>query len=459
MSDLFSTDPLSGEPQGPPPSSRPNTRAPPAGAFNFTPTPAPTAASASKASKRKRTNTEGSTTTGGSQIENMVVAALANTNSELLERIKELTSEVTALREQITRMEKAQNKGNNKVATIEKATKSFAQVAKENTPTQATPTATKATPQVAPANQKGKEDKRPSTPSKRMRRVVVLIEGAFSANALILRDQVNKALKSSNAPTEVMVLSIAFNAKGNAILTLREGCTSPQFLKFRQTVVDAFKGLKIKVKSVEADQQWFKYKLHGVPIEEFDGEKGMQKLKDEIESYNPKIKLAQTPRWLTSDDARKEKKFSTVVLAVQDQEECKVMKKGVWVSNKLCKTAEFVTSRPTDQCGQCLKTGHHWKQCTTTARCKICAGAHLSKDHLCKKCNKKGVSCGCSPVKCFNCGEGHMATYPRCVYILKSRGPQEKEKAPEKAATPSPENASAAAPAVASADAMDTTTV
>ena len=374
--------------------------------------------------------------------------ALVNTNTQLLERIKELTSEVTALREQITRMEKAQNKGNSKVASIEKATKSFSQVVKENAPPQqTTPTAKKAAPQVASGNQKGKEDKRPSVPSKRMRRVVVLIEGTYSADHVKLRDQLNKALKTSKAPSEVMVLSIAFNAKGNAILTLREGCTSTQFLKFCQVVVDTFKGLKIKAKSVEADQQWFKYKLHGVSVEEFNGEKGMQKLKDEIESYNPKIKLAQTPRWLTSDDARKGKKFSTVVLAVQDQEECKAMKKGLWVNNKLCKSAEFVTSRPTDQCGQCLKTGHHWKQCTTTARCKICAGAHLSKDHLCKKCNKKGVSCGCSTVKCFNCGEGHMATYPRCSYILKARGNQEKTQTP------------AAAPAEAPAGPSDVTMV
>ena len=218
--------------------------------------------------------------------------------------------------------------------------------------------------------------------------------------------------------------TVVFNQKGNIILTLVEGCSAHQLLKFRTVVVEGLKSLKIKATSVEADQQWSKFKVHGISTEEFSGEDGMTKLKDEIEKHNPSIKLTQAPRWLTSAAARVGKKFSSIVLAVQGSAEAKAVKKGVYVLCQRRTSAEFVSTRPTDQCGQCLKFGHHWKLCTSQARCKICAGAHLSKDHHCKKCDKRGAPCGHGQLKCHNCGEGHMATNPQCSFYVKNRGPK-----------------------------------
>src|SRR5690606_27714440 len=419
-----STDPATGEKQVPAAgSSRPDTRT-----FVFnpsTPSPIVQGLSASGApppggiKKRKNFSGQQEHLLPGNDTEKMFLreqfAIQAVTIHRQARTIGYRTSEVAALREQITKMEKAQNKCISKVADTQKAIKTFAQVTGGGLPSKKTnPTVRRDAPAAAPAVQKERENKSSPAPSKRMRRVVVLIEGAYSTNNIVLRDSINKALKTSKAPSEVMVVAVSFNGKGNAILTLREGCTAHQLLKFRSVVANAFAQQKVKAVSIEMDQQWFKYKLHGVSTEEFSGEQGMQKLKDEIESFNPKLKLAQNPRWLTTEEKRTGKKFSSVVVAVHTTEEAKALKKGLWVSNKICKADEFVASRPTDQCGQCLNMGHHWKQCTTKPRCKICAGGHLSKDHYCKQCQKKGVQCGHTTLKCFNCGKGHMATHPRC---------------------------------------------
>src|SRR5690606_11406628 len=122
-------------------------------------------------------------------------------------------------------------------------------------------------------------------------------------------DLINAALKASGAPQEVLVLSVAFNERGNGILTLREGCLAHQLLVFRDTVRKAFKTLNSEVLSVEADQQWSKYKLHGVSTEQFGGEKGMEELKAEIETYNP----VSSWQWLSvgSRDQKQEKERSS----------------------------------------------------------------------------------------------------------------------------------------------------
>jgi len=233
-----------------------------------------------------------------------------------------------------------------------------------------------------------------------------------------------------------------------------EDCEVGKVLKFRQVMHNALEKLKVKVKSIEASQTWFKYKVHGISTEEFGGKDGMERLRDEIETHNRLLKLTMPPRWLTSENTRQGKKYSTVVIAVATQEEANVIKKGIFVLCEFRTTNEFLSARPTDQCTKCQKVAHTWKRCTANARCKICAGAHLSKDHHCKKCDKKGVSCGHIQLRCTNCGEGHMATHQNCPFLVNVRGSRAGSPAPAPAPAPTPV-VDAPAPA-AEPQAMDT---
>src|SRR5690606_37853976 len=82
--------------------------------------------------------------------------------------IEDLTREVAALREQITKMEKAQNKGISKVADTQKAIKTFAQVTGGGLPSKKTnPTVRRDALATAPAVQKERENKRSPASSKR----------------------------------------------------------------------------------------------------------------------------------------------------------------------------------------------------------------------------------------------------------------------------------------------------
>src|SRR5690606_28427570 len=153
---------------------------------------------------------------------------------------------------------------------------------------------------------------------KRMRRVVVLLGSKPNIKELAMREAINTALKASKAPEGVMVLNVAFNEKGNAILTLRDGCEATQLLKFRDVVSKTFANLKAEVSSIEADQQWAKFKLHGISTEQFSGEEGMKKLRKKIETFNSNVRLVSEPRWLTKPESRFNKQFSSVVVAVND---------------------------------------------------------------------------------------------------------------------------------------------
>ena len=175
--------------------------------------------------------------------------------------------------------------------------------------------------------------------------------------------------------------------------------------------------------AVEADQQWAKFKLHGISIEQFSGEDGMRRLRKEIETFNPNVRLTVEPRWLTRPETRATKAFSSVVVAVNDAASKKALRKGIYVLGQFRKTDLYFMSRPTDQCGQCLKLGHHWRQCRKGSECcKFCAGGHLSKDHVCTKCGAKGKNCEHEAYRCVNCGKGHMATSPKCEFIVAARG-------------------------------------
>ena len=46
---------------------------------------------------------------------------------------------------------------------------------------------------------------------------------------------------------------------------------------------------------IEKDTHWSKVVVHGVPIEPFLMDEGLSLLKEEIETYNPDIKLLKKP--------------------------------------------------------------------------------------------------------------------------------------------------------------------
>ncbi|RPA71678.1 hypothetical protein BJ508DRAFT_367651 [Ascobolus immersus RN42] len=169
----------------------------------------------------------------------------------------------------------------------------------------------------------------PATPTKRARRVVVQATTPIKTDPLAIRDAINKALKAANAPGYLLIRSVTVNSKGNALLTVLEGGTSADLVKFSQHVAKALGSIGITTTRIEPDNRWFKLLVHGVSVVDFGKEQGMEYLRDEINRFNPKVQLASLPRWLLSDDRREGKAYSSVVIAVRTQEEQNLANKGL----------------------------------------------------------------------------------------------------------------------------------
>lgn len=86
------------------------------------------------------------------------------------------------------------------------------------------------------------------------------------------------------------------------------------------------------------------------------------------------------------------------------------MKKGMKIFGAIHKAAQYLTTRPTDQCTKCQGFGHKWAECkATTDSCVICAQGHSTHKHFCLDCNTTDI-CAHTSAKCKNCEGPHKAT-------------------------------------------------
>jgi hypothetical protein len=60
--------------------------------------------------------------------------------------------------------------------------------------------------------------------------------------------------------------------------------------------------------------------VHGVAISDFDTATGMAELRKDIEMFNPKLRLATLPRWITFKENRIGKMHGSVVLSFDNKE-------------------------------------------------------------------------------------------------------------------------------------------
>jgi hypothetical protein len=148
----------------------------------------------------------------------------------------------------------------------------------------------------------------------------------------------------------------------------------------------------------------------------------MLNLCQEIELFNPSISLVATPRWLTRPEKRAGKMHSSVVIAVRTMEEAlPILKKGLLVLGQKVKTERYTSTKLEDQCPRCQGFGHHPLCCCNVTKCRICAGSHETRFHICNMCKRPGKVCSHVTLKCTNCGLGHKSNDPSCGVILKLR--------------------------------------
>ena len=135
--------------------------------------------------------------------------------------------------------------------------------------------------------------------------------------------------------------------------------------------------------------------------------------------------LASTPQKLTCPEERTEKAHSSCVVAMKDRTYLKrMLKYGTTIFGRQCKTEEFFSVHPTDQCRLRQRFGHHYVQCPNVPACGVCVDPHHeTSTHSCLNCNSRH-GCDHKPAKCANCGGKHKANSSECEYLQAIRNPQ-----------------------------------
>ena len=94
---------------------------------------------------------------------------------------------------------------------------------------------------------------------------------------------------------------------------------------------------------IEKDTHWSKIVVHGVPIEPFSMDKGLVLLKNEIETFNPGLKLLKKPIWLSSQDKRQANNHTSILITVENARQAqltiekRLYSAGNWLIAEKCK--------------------------------------------------------------------------------------------------------------------------
>jgi hypothetical protein len=170
---------------------------------------------------------------------------------------------------------------------------------------------------------------------------------------------------------------------------------------------------------MEKDKIWNKLIIHGIPIKPFAMDEGLSLLKEEIEIFNPGLKLLKKSIWLSSQENRQVKQHASILIAVENTKQAQLTMEnrlciaGNWLIAKKCKETIFQK-----QCQNYQKYGHSIRACFAQSICQICAKQHHISQHKCSVCNTQGQNCPHSILKCRNCGENHMANSEICGFKI-----------------------------------------
>jgi len=233
--------------------------------------------------------------------------------------------------------------------------------------------------------------------------------------------ELNQALTSEAFPSFVRVVDAGYTLSGAITVLLSKEAVNTMLLPFySDLLLTAVRHADPGVVSVEAPEQWYRLKVHGVPTRRYLN-LGLELARREIESGG-NLRLKRNPTWLRNPRELREStlKGSTIVITVGSWEEAhKISADGIRFGGTRYKVEPYWELGPDTICPRCCGIGHRsFRACgDRPSLCFICAGPHEGLDHACKvtTCHvKPGRHCHHMPAKCGNCGGSHLATARSC---------------------------------------------
>jgi hypothetical protein len=238
----------------------------------------------------------------------------------------------------------------------------------------------------------------------------------------------NRVLARKGLPVFVRAVDAGYTETGAISVLLEKGALGTMVVPYyRDAIMAAICQIDPAVVSVELPEQWYRVKVHGVPLRRYLT-LGLGLAREEIElSTNHRLK--RDPIWLRDPRILREgdQKGSTMVVTVGSVEEARIMlTNGLRFGGRRFTTEHFWQLGVDSVCPRCCGIGHaSYKACgSRPPQCYICAGDHEGTEHACKvtTCQAKaGTACIHLPAKCGNCGGDHPATARLCPRVRQAR--------------------------------------
>lgn len=232
--------------------------------------------------------------------------------------------------------------------------------------------------------------------------------------------EVNKALAHARAHVAVRLINLRYTEKGNLSGVMRENACAEDLLEFATAVMSTMQKLDPAVINVEKTEKWRKLRVHGVALDRYMSEGGLDVAREEIELMTGE-QLPYAPRWIKAETLGERFdsgtiKRSTLVLTVKSKQAADaILAKGLSFGGRRHEAERFWERGEGRMCMHCCGRDHFGK-CVEKAKCFVCADEHEGAKHKCNAegCSKKTEPCEHHAAKCANCEGPHMATSRRC---------------------------------------------
>src|SRR5437667_2436593 len=179
--------------------------------------------------------------------------------------------------------------------------------------------------------QQKQQEKEQEKEKYREKRLIIQIdkETAEDFDSYILRNKINdKFFTEANINQSVIATAIKFFTSQSIILTTMPDFSADFLLQKKTIWEDIFSS---KAQNIEKDKKWSKVVVHEVSIRSFSMDEDLSLLKDEIEIFNPGLKLLKNPIWLSSQENRQINRHATILIAVEDAKQAQAA-----IKNRLC---------------------------------------------------------------------------------------------------------------------------
>ncbi len=239
-------------------------------------------------------------------------------------------------------------------------------------------------------------------------------------SSIATRNLLNTAFKESGIQ-ELVVSMVSLSIRGNLVVTTTPSFDIDFLIKNEGIVRKALPLLTL----IKKGEPWYKVAIHGIPIREFtttEGKLDSELVAEEIRTFNKGLTPIGQSYWATPSSKRESGLVATgtIIVAFPTEKQAKeAISNRLYIAGISAKVAKHLATPPTFQCTKCSGFGHAESLCKRKLNCLYCASNHSSKNHVCNTCNKSGIKCKHTTIKCVNCNSTtHSADSKLCEVYL-----------------------------------------